>query len=226
MPLEISRNDIRNITADAIVCPTDSFLSGSGGVDRIIHGLAGTKLDEACADIGRISPGEAVLTGPYDLKGYRYIIHTCGPEYTDGEHNEVPLLASCYRECLNIAKEKQLESIVFPLIASGSFSFPKGQALKTATDTITAFLQNNEMNVSLLVYDRESFDTAGKLFTDVGNYLDRKFNPPLLQSSCRPGRKKKKTAALGGMIQEMSESVSYPEEEAELSFDGIAPMAA
>ena len=67
MPLEISRNDIRNTEADAIVCPTDSFLSGSGGVDRIIHELSGKQLDEFCARIGHISPGEAVLSDSYGL---------------------------------------------------------------------------------------------------------------------------------------------------------------
>ena len=210
MPLEISRNDIRNITADAIVCPSDVFLSGSGGVDRIIHELAGKKLDEACAVIDHISPGEAVLTDSYDLKGYRYIIHTSGPDYIDGNHQEVQLLASCYRECLNIAKEKQLKSIVFPLIASGSLSFPKGQALKTATDTITDFLLDNEMNVFLLVYDKESFDTAGRLYTDIRNYLDAKFDPPMFQSSYVPHRKQKKayreektSTSIGGKIKDL-----------------------
>ena len=229
MPLEISRNDIRNITADAIVCPSDVFLSGSGGVDRIIHELAGKQLDEACSVIGQISTGEAVLTDSYDLKGYRYIIHTCGPDYIDGNHQETQLLASCYKECLNIAKEKQLESIVFPLIASGSLSFPKGQALKTATDTITQFLLDNEMNVFLLVYDKESFDTAGKLYTDIRNYLDAKFNPPLYQSSYVPHIKQKKVhreektpSSIGGKIKDLAVKQLYEVCDEE-SFEAAVP---
>ncbi|MBQ2657913.1 MAG: macro domain-containing protein [Erysipelotrichaceae bacterium] len=222
MPLEISRNDIRNMTADAIVCPTDEFLSGSGGVDKAIHELAGKRLDEACAAIGNLPTGQAVLTSPYDLKEYRYIIHTCGPDYTDGEHDEVPLLASCYRECLNIAKEKRLESIVFPLISSGSFSFPKGQALKTATDAITEFLLDNEMNVYLLVYDKESFDTAGRLYTDVRNYLDQKLNPPLLQSSYHLRKKEKKSSYFTGTAQGIPEDAFYRADE-ETSFEAAVP---
>ena len=229
MPLEISRNDIRNMTADAIVCPTDVFLSGSGGVDRIIHELAGKQLDEACTVIDHLSAGEAVLTDSYDLKGYRYIIHTCGPDYIDGNHQEVQLLASCYRECLNIAKEKQLESIVFPLIASGSLSFPKGQDLKTATDTITDFLLDNEMNVFLLVYDKDSFDTAGKLYTDIRNYLDARFNPPLYQSSYVPHIKQKKahreekvSSSIGGKIKDLVIN-QYDKTCDEESFEAMGP---
>ena len=233
MPLEISRNDIRNITADAIVCPSDAFLSGAGGVDRIIHELSGKQLDEACAAISPISAGEAVLTDSYDLKGYRYIIHTCGPNYIDGRHDELLLLASCYRECLNIAKEKQLESIVFPLIASGSLSFPKGQALKTATDTITQFLLENEMNVSLLVYDKESFDTANKLYSDIRNYLYREFNPPLLQSAYVSQRKEKKacreekpSSSISWKVKEAAEKQLYEIcDEAECSFDAAVPAS-
>ena len=194
MPLQISRNDIRNISADAIVCPTDVFFSGSGGVDRIIHELSGKRLDECCSGISPLSAGEAVLTDSYDMKGYRYIIHTCSPEYVDGKHQETELLASCYRECLNIAREKKLESIVFPLIASGSSSFPKGLALKTATDTITEFLLDNEIDVSLLVYDKESFDTSARLYADVRSYLDRHFNPPVLSYAHKQTKKEKRSS--------------------------------
>lgn len=190
MPLEISRNDIRNISADAVVDPTDRFLSGSGGVDGIIHELAGKRLKDACIEIGSISTGEAVITPSYDLSNYRYIIHTCGPNYTDGKHDEAELLASCYRNSLELAKQYRLESIVFPLIASGSFSFPKGQALRTASDTITGFLQDNEMNVYLLVYDKESFDTAGKLYSDIRNYLQHKLVPKLSQSIHKQEKRK------------------------------------
>ncbi|MBQ6477855.1 MAG: macro domain-containing protein [Erysipelotrichaceae bacterium] len=204
MPLEISRNDIRNISADAIVCPTDVFLSGSGGVDRIIHELSGEKLDEFCFGIGHISAGEAVLSDSFDLKGYRYIIHTCGPNYTDGKHQEVELLTSCYRRCLNIAKEQKLESIVFPLIASGSFSFPKGQALRIATDTITDFLNDNEMKVSLLVYDKESFDTANRLYLDIQDYLDGQLRSSAHHTAKKARKTYQDTFFVDGMMPEQA----------------------
>ena len=172
MPLQISRNDIRKIRADAIVDPTDTLLSGSGSIDKRIHELAGEGLNKELSGYERLEPGKAILTGSYDLKNCKYIIHTCGPYYIDGDHDEDRILSSCYRECLKIAQEKELSSIAFPLIASGTFGFPKGKALRIASDTITAFLMDHEMDVFLLVYDKESFDSANKLYADVRDYLN------------------------------------------------------
>ena len=177
MPLQISRNDITQIKADAIVCPTDHFLSGSGNTDLRIHQMAGEELDAACGEIAYLESGDAVLTPSFHASNCRYIIHTCGPIYIDGTHNEDKILSSCYRRSLEIAKENELTSIAFPLIASGTFSFPKGQALKIASDTITDFLLDNEMDVSLLVYDKESFDTANQLYADIRDYLNENLHP-------------------------------------------------
>ena len=198
MPLQISRNDIRNIKAEAIVDPTDNFLSGSGGTDKIIHSLAGPDLEVELMEIGFIEDGEAVLTNAYGLNNCKYIIHTAGPRWIDGKHQEEEILASCYENCLKLAKEKKLDSIAFPLIASGSFSFPKGRALRIASDTITSFLLENEMDVSLLVYDKESFDTASKLYSDIKDYLNENlaemFMSDASYSMVPPQKKKKKSA--------------------------------
>ncbi|MBR6233073.1 MAG: macro domain-containing protein [Erysipelotrichaceae bacterium] len=177
MPLQISRNDIQKIKADAIVDPTDVFLSGSGSIDARIHELAGEGLEEELSSYERLEPGKAILTKSYGLKNCKYIIHTCGPHYIDGDHEEEKILASCYKECLKLAKEKELSSIAFPLIASGTFAFPKGKALRIASDTITDFLIDEEMDVFLLVYDKESFDSANRLYADVKDYLDQNLKP-------------------------------------------------
>ena len=177
MPLTISRNDIRNMKADVIVNPTDRFCSGSGSIDRLIHELAGEQLNRELSKHIPIEEGSALMTDSYDFANCNYIAHTCGPYYIDGGHDEEKTLASCYENCLSLALEKKAESIVFPLISSGSFNFPKGRALKIATSVITSFLLDNEMEVFLLVYDRDSFDTAGKLFSDVRDYLDRRMQP-------------------------------------------------
>ena len=171
MPLNISRNNITSIDADVIVNPTDNFLSGSGSIDRKIHKKAGKRLDEECKKIGKIENGEAVITDSYDMDNCRNIIHTCSVPYIDGKHGEREILGDCYRNSLNIAKEYNLENIAFPLIGTGTFAFPKGEALRIATDTITDFLLDNEMNVYLLVYDDDSFDKAKQLYADIKDYL-------------------------------------------------------
>ena len=174
MPLQICREDIRNIKVDAIVNPSDRFLSGTGGTDKIIHEMAGDELYKVLENV-ILNKGDAIITDSYNCNNCRYIIHTNGPVYEDGNHNEKEILSLCYRNCLNLAKDNYIESIAFPLIASGSYMFPKGKALKIATDTITDFLLDNEMYVYLLVYDNEAFNISNKLFTDVKNYLSSQF---------------------------------------------------
>ncbi|MBR4461892.1 MAG: macro domain-containing protein [Erysipelotrichaceae bacterium] len=188
MPLVISRNDIRRIKADAIVCPTDSSFSGSGGTDELIHELSGKRLDERCAKIGHLSVGDAVVTDAYDFENASYIIHTCEPVYKDGLHNENELLASCYRKSLELADSLHLESIAFPLISSGTFAFPKGEALRIATDTITGFLLEHEMQVYLLVYSKDAFDTASRLYTDIHDYLDGILAPVQYDNAAKPSQ--------------------------------------
>ena len=213
MPLQISRNDIRNLHVDALVDPSDVFLSGSGSIDKMIHELCGEGLKKELESTGRIFPGEAVLTSSYDFKNCRYIIHTCGPIYQDGKHDEKKILASCYENCLRLAKENEISSIGFPLIASGTFGFPKGQALKIATDSITSFLLNEEMDVYLLVYDKESFDTAGKLYTDIKDYLSdmlpvqANYSPSSIHHNIRP--KKKKEAVFQEALYDACEGSTF-----------------
>lgn len=193
MPLEISRNDIRNIEVDAIVNPSDRFLSGSGSIDKIIHKLAGSQLDKALEYV-LLDKGEAIITDSYNMNNCKYIIHTNGPVYIDGNNNEDDILRSCYKACLQLAKTNSIESICFPLISSGSFMFPKGKALKIATDSILEFLLDNEMMVYLLVYDKDAFDTANKLYTNIHNYLDNNLiqHKPISSSSLHKQTKRKR----------------------------------
>ena len=173
MPFIITRNDITKIKADAIVNPTDSDFSHLGSIDKRIHDLAGEELDEKCKEKGHLEVGDAYITSSYNFKNCKYIIHTCGPIYKDGKHHEEELLASCYKRCLALAKEYQLKSITFPLISSGTFGFPKGKALEIARNEITSFLEDEDMTVNLLVYDKEAFDTSKRLFKEVKNFLKK-----------------------------------------------------
>lgn len=171
MPFQIVREDITKIKTEAIVNPTDQRFSGDGGTDRLIHEAAGRRLDECCADLGAINTGEAVITESYDMDNTSYIIHTVGPVYINGFHNESRKLRQCYRNCLDLAKQRGISSIAFPLISTGSYGFPKKKALKIAQEVITDFLLDNEMDVYLLVYDREAFSISRRLYRNIENYL-------------------------------------------------------
>lgn len=171
MPLQIIREDITKAKVDAIVNPTDSHFSHAGGTDKRIHDEAGIELANACNKLAPLNISETVITSSFKMDNCKYIIHTFGPVYIDGYHKEDIQLKKCYENVLECAKENGIESIAIPLISTGTFGYPKKQAMKVATTVITEFIYENEMDVYLLVYDKEAFDISTKLYRDVKNYL-------------------------------------------------------
>ena len=171
MPLFIVRNDICKMKVDAIVNAANNSLLGGGGVDGMIHQTAGPKLLLECRALGGCATGDVKITGAYDLPCH-YIIHTVGPKYIDGHHDEERLLRSCYRRALEIALEKELDSIAFSLISSGIYGYPKAEAFKIAIDEITGFLKDHDLLVYLVIYDHDTYVISSKLFSDIRSYID------------------------------------------------------
>lgn len=172
MPLEIIRNDITKVHADAIVNAANTSLKQGGGVCGAIFAAAGAdRLQAACDAIGGCAVGEAVITPGFDLPA-AWIIHAVGPVWQGGQAGEAVLLADAYRHALLLAKAHSLESVAFPLISTGIYHYPKDQALQIAIATIGAFLLENDMTVFLVVYDKAAYVLSERLFASITEYID------------------------------------------------------
>ena len=175
MPLEIVRHDITKMKVDAIVNAANTALKMGGGVCGAIFREAGTnELREACDQIGGCKVGEAVLTDGFKLDA-KYIIHTPGPVWQGGSHQEANLLKASYDNSLELANNHQCESIAFPLISTGIYGSPKEEALHIAISTISSFLLNHDMHVYLVVFDKKSFGLSTKLFSTIHQYIDEHY---------------------------------------------------
>ena len=166
MPLYMIREDITRMNVDAIVDPTDRWYSGSGGSDLAIHTAAGPELEAELARLAYLDVGEASVTGGYDLPA-KYIIHTYGPIWQDGEHGEAELLERCYLNSLRLAEEKGCRSVAFPVISGGTFGYPNDDALQIARNTIGDYLQERDMTVYIVAYRRSTFNLGARLFSGV-----------------------------------------------------------
>ena len=147
--VKIIKGDITTLAVDAIVNAANQMMLGGGGVDGAIHDAAGEELFKACLKVPEVRPGircptgEARITPGFKLPA-KYVIHTVGPVYRDGQHGESEKLAACYRNSLALAAENGCKSIAFPCISTGVYGYPIEEATQIAVLVVREFLSHAE----------------------------------------------------------------------------------
>lgn len=160
--IQVIKGDITKMKVDAIVNAANSSLLGGGGVDGAIHRAGGPAILEDCRAIrakqGGCPTGEAVITTAGKLPA-KYVIHTVGPVWFNGNKGERELLANCYHNSLQLAVENGVKSIAFPNISTGIYHFPKPEAAEIAIETVQRFIANDKSieNIFFVCFDDENF---------------------------------------------------------------------
>lgn len=151
MGIHIIKGDITKLMVDAIVNAANETLLGGGGVDGAIHRAAGKDLLEECRKLNGCKTGQAKITKGYLLPA-KHVIHTVGPVWHGGNHGEPQLLEDCYRNSLKLAVDNGIKTIAFPAISTGVYRFPKEQAAQIAVKTIQDYLNDHDLEVTLVAF--------------------------------------------------------------------------
>jgi O-acetyl-ADP-ribose deacetylase (regulator of RNase III) len=141
--IQIVQGDITKLGVDAIVNAANTTLLGGGGVDGAIHRAAGAELLAECRTLGGCEPGQAKITSAYRLPA-RFVIHTVGPIWSGGKHDEARTLANCYRNSLKLAVENEIRTIAFPAISCGAYGYPIEESAHIALKTTRDFLATSD----------------------------------------------------------------------------------
>ena len=163
------------MNTEAIVNTANEKPTVGSGCDTAVYKAAGYDelLNYRKEKIGFVKEGDVFITPGFNLDA-KYIIHAVSPRFTNEEETE-KLVRSCYKKSLELAKEKGIKSIAFPLIATGSYGFPKEAGLRTALDEINKFLLKDDMEVYIVVFDPESTTLSAKISARLEEYIDENY---------------------------------------------------
>ncbi len=171
--MKVVQADITQLAVDAIVNAANSSLLGGGGVDGAIHRAAGPELVHACRQLHGCDTGDAKATPAFRLPA-TYVFHTVGPVWRGGGNGEAEKLASCYKRCMELARDYRVESIAFPAISCGRYGYPLDQAAEIAIRTIKEMMIQTSVRESIVAAIEPAVFEAYRKLLNGGGYEARK----------------------------------------------------
>ena len=135
--VKLSRGDLTESAAGAIVNAANNELILGAGVAGAIRRKGGPEIQQECGRIGTIALGEAAITTGGRLKA-RYVIHAASMSLGGGTTEDN--LRAATRNSLLRAREKGLKSIAFPAIGTGIAGFPMDRCAEVMLDEVRAHL--------------------------------------------------------------------------------------
>jgi O-acetyl-ADP-ribose deacetylase (regulator of RNase III) len=163
--LELIKGDLTDVEADAIVNAANSTLLGGSGVDGAIHSKGGPKILEECKRLRAtewpdgLPTGCATITTGGNLKA-KHVIHTVGPIWRGGFHDEAKLLKQAYRSSLKLAVANGLKKVAFPSISTGAYGYPVEEASRIAVAAVKEFLEKEDKleRVIFALFSKRDFE--------------------------------------------------------------------
>ena len=210
MPFKIVRNDITKMNTEAIVNTANEAPEVGSGCDTAIYNAAGFDrlLEYRKNEIGFVPEGEVFITPGFNLQA-KYIIHAVSPLYEDGNSGEEEKLRSCYKKSLELAKEKGIKSISFPLIATGGFGYPKEEGMRIAVDEMNAFLLTNQMDITLVVFGNEATKLGTNIYPDLESYIDNNYVNDVFDVEYKTSARKAEEDAVFELEAKLQERLSH-----------------
>lgn len=176
MPLFFEENDITKVSCDCIIISADVSLKPTGGMSTAVYNAVKEpkKLAKECERIGFCGGCECVTTNSHGLNS-PYIIHSVAPIFADSKNRAEEYLALCYKNAIGTAGYKGFESVAVPLIGTGKKGFSKEMSLRLAVDAAQNYLNKFDMNITIVVHHKASFQPDSKLIEDVTDYINKNY---------------------------------------------------
>ena len=164
----VTGNIVEQPDIDAVVNAANALLRRGGGVAGAIHRAAGPALEQACAPLAPLKPGEAVITDAFNLPN-RFVIHCLGPVY-GRDHPGAHRLADCHRNALRLAEEHGLQSLAFPALSTGAFGYPLDEAADVVAGVLAEQLPQlrNVALIRFVLSDARAKHIFQSTFRDLG----------------------------------------------------------